>query len=100
MFLVPWLTLKPTKTFYYQFKSTAPDWKIILKRRLSLIFLLQNNNRLHQDWLPYLGNGLYEKIRNHIMHSLNPTFNGNPDCIVTSFIHETDNGVNIGYGEV
>jgi hypothetical protein len=29
-----------------------------------------------------------------------PTFNGNLDCIVTSFIHETYNGVNIGYGEV
>ncbi|KAI7849183.1 hypothetical protein BDC45DRAFT_574196 [Circinella umbellata] len=28
-----------------------------------------------------------------------PTFNGNPDCIITSFIHEADNGVNIGYGE-
>ena len=28
-----------------------------------------------------------------------PTFNGNSDCIITSFIHEADNGVNIGYGE-
>ncbi|KAG1452553.1 hypothetical protein G6F56_007788 [Rhizopus delemar] len=28
------------------------------------------------------------------------TFNGNPECIFTSFMHETDNGVNIGYGEV
>ncbi|KAG2221732.1 hypothetical protein INT45_007138 [Circinella minor] len=29
-----------------------------------------------------------------------PTFNGNPDYVITSFIHETDNSVNIGYGEV
>ncbi|KAG1135864.1 hypothetical protein G6F37_012442 [Rhizopus arrhizus] len=28
------------------------------------------------------------------------TFNGNTDCIITSFMHETDNGVNIGYRKV
>jgi hypothetical protein len=28
------------------------------------------------------------------------TFNGNTDCIITSFMHEADNGVNIGYREV
>ncbi|KAG0865779.1 hypothetical protein G6F16_009967 [Rhizopus arrhizus] len=27
------------------------------------------------------------------------TFNDNTDCIITSFMHETDNGVNIGYRE-
>ncbi|RCH90725.1 hypothetical protein CU097_000457, partial [Rhizopus azygosporus] len=27
-----------------------------------------------------------------------PTFNGHPDCIIMSFIYETDNSVNIGYG--
>ncbi|KAL4206234.1 hypothetical protein AB4K20DRAFT_1923996 [Rhizopus microsporus] len=28
-----------------------------------------------------------------------PTFNGNPDCIIMSFMHEIDNDINIGYGE-
>lgn len=27
------------------------------------------------------------------------TFDGNLDCIIMSFMYETDNGVNIGYGE-
>ncbi|KAG1050142.1 hypothetical protein G6F43_007561 [Rhizopus delemar] len=179
---------------------------------LSSILLLQNNNRLHQDWIPFLGNGLYRKTRDHVIKSLNCTcpefstkllvdiidivskvyrknvdrltasasllslasnttdtmdkklimsvmqliqflpmdptyecisettyitryilpmiqplfddhdknirldftftepadkspthahiFNGNPDCIVASFMHETDNCVSIGYGEV
>jgi hypothetical protein len=29
-----------------------------------------------------------------------PNFNGCPDCIITRFPHQTDEGINIGYGEV
>ncbi|KAI9276042.1 hypothetical protein BY458DRAFT_143541 [Sporodiniella umbellata] len=29
-----------------------------------------------------------------------PNFNGCPDCIITCFPHQTDDGFNIGYGEV
>ncbi|KAG1152309.1 hypothetical protein G6F37_001433 [Rhizopus arrhizus] len=29
-----------------------------------------------------------------------PNFNGCPDCIITRFPHQTDDGINIGYGEV
>jgi hypothetical protein len=47
---------------------------------LSSILLLQNNNRLHQDWIPFLGNGLYRKTRDHVIKSLNvpaPNFQQN-----------------------
>lgn len=29
-----------------------------------------------------------------------PTFNGSPDCIITAFPHATDDGINIGFGEI
>ncbi|EPB86798.1 hypothetical protein HMPREF1544_06414 [Mucor circinelloides 1006PhL] len=29
-----------------------------------------------------------------------PNFNGCPDCIITRFPHQTDDGINIGYGKV
>ncbi|KAF7720543.1 hypothetical protein EC973_007596, partial [Apophysomyces ossiformis] len=33
-------------------------------------------------------------------HKRPPSFNGSPDCIITTFPHATDDGVNIGFGEV
>ncbi|ORX45665.1 hypothetical protein DM01DRAFT_1294422 [Hesseltinella vesiculosa] len=33
-------------------------------------------------------------------HKRPPNFNGCPDCIITSFPHQTDDGVNAGFGEV
>ncbi|KAL4206233.1 hypothetical protein AB4K20DRAFT_1923993 [Rhizopus microsporus] len=47
------------------------DMHLILS--LSSILLLQNNNRLHKDCIPFLGNCLYRKIRDHIIKSLNCT---------------------------
>ncbi|KAG0162917.1 hypothetical protein DFQ30_001020, partial [Apophysomyces sp. BC1015] len=29
-----------------------------------------------------------------------PSFNGSPDCIITTFPHATDDGINVGFGEV
>lgn len=33
-------------------------------------------------------------------HNREVSFTGCPDCIITVFSHQTDDGVNVGYGEV
>ncbi|KAL7335762.1 hypothetical protein PS15p_201183 [Mucor circinelloides] len=33
-------------------------------------------------------------------HKRSPGFNGCPDCIITIFQHQTDDGANVGFGEV
>jgi hypothetical protein len=32
-------------------------------------------------------------------HKESPSFNGCPDCIITTFQHKSDDGTNIGYGK-
>ncbi|KAG2199811.1 hypothetical protein INT47_009424 [Mucor saturninus] len=40
---------------------------------LSSILLLQNNNRLHKNMIPFFGNKIYQKVRQSILESLNMT---------------------------
>ncbi|KAG1447803.1 hypothetical protein G6F55_010941 [Rhizopus delemar] len=42
---------------------------------LSSILLLQNNNRLHKDMIPFFGDKIYQKARKSILDSLNMTYN-------------------------
>ncbi|CAO3616190.1 unnamed protein product [Mucor fragilis] len=41
---------------------------------LSSILLLQNNNRLHKDMIPFFGDKIYQKARESILDSLNMTY--------------------------
>ncbi|CAO3674037.1 unnamed protein product [Rhizopus stolonifer] len=41
---------------------------------LSSILLLQNNNRLHKDMIPFFGDKIYQKVRENILDSLNMAY--------------------------
>ncbi|KAK4521405.1 Maf-like protein [Mucor velutinosus] len=41
---------------------------------LSSILLLQNNNRLHKDVIPFFGDKIYQKVRESILDSLNMAY--------------------------
>lgn len=41
---------------------------------LSSILLLQNNNRLHKDMIPFFSDKIYQKVRESILDSLNMAY--------------------------
>jgi hypothetical protein len=52
--------------------TLGSDVHLILS--LSSILLLQNNNRLHKDMIPFFGDKIYQKVRESILDSLNMAY--------------------------
>ncbi|RCH86844.1 hypothetical protein CU097_008518 [Rhizopus azygosporus] len=98
---------------FVKFNNLTLESDVHLILLLFSILLLQNNNRLHKDMIPFFGNKLYQKVRKSNLDSLSMTYNfpgetlleiietaqgvyisftGRPDFIITVFPHQTDGG--------
>ncbi|KAI9012692.1 hypothetical protein CLU79DRAFT_722191 [Phycomyces nitens] len=80
------LPMDPTNT-------DISETTLIVRYIVPLLEPLFDNDDLNIQ-LNFTGSELAEKYKRP------PQFNGCPDCIITCFPHQTDNGINVGYGEV
>lgn len=80
------LPMDPTNT-------DIPENTLINRYIAPLLQPLFDNDRLNIR-LDFSGTELADKVKRP------PSFNGCPDCMIRRFPHQTDDGINIGYGEV
>ncbi|CAO3679760.1 unnamed protein product [Rhizopus microsporus] len=76
---------------FVKFNNLTLESDVHLILLLFSILLLQNNNRLHKDMIPFFGNKLYQKVRKSNLDSLSMTYNFPGETLLE--IIETAQGV-------